>query len=819
MNMIRILAALLTLAGSPAIAQTTPGSGPLTIAKGGTNATTAGAARSNLGLTIGSAVQAWDADLDALAALSGTNTIYYRSGASSWSAVTVGGLLSFSGGTLNIGDAELAAIAGLTSAADKCFYFTGSGTAATFDCASWSRSVISAVNASAGRAAFGLAIGSDVQAYDAELAALAGLTSANNKCFYWTGTATAATFDCSSYGRGLINAADAAAARTTLGAVIGTDVQAYNARLAAIAGFAATANRFFGSDGAGNATLITLPVAGLALSGGAISFANDLAALEGLASTGFATRTTTDTWAQRTMTGTSNEICVTNGDGVSGNPTFGICSGWLSTAHTWAGVQTFAAPITTGVFDIQGTAKISSFVTSTQITANQNNYTATDGSYTCSTKITLRISTDASRNISGLSCGQSEGDIRVIHNVGSQAVVLTNQDTNSTAANRFLFGGDLTLAADASITIRYDGVTSRWRALITPGAGGGGGGGVTSVTVSPGEGIEVSGTCTITTSGTCTIQLAAAYRQNDGLDRIYASKAISDYRRTVNAFADGYKASAGINGGSSINWSLNTTNGCVGPSASGATVTINSATTTAGIGTLSIVDRTTAVLNSQTVTSIGVYSTSAVTFTIKIVKRNSAGNYDVVVNQGSAVHAGAGWQDFALSSSYAVPGTGTYYLAAYTTTGTVNSTGASISRARSGATNISGTGVTLTEDTGDAYPMRYSYGSGVNNMTVVTTAQTTDSTVTKGRVLLEWSPIDATTLNTDLTAELSCNGGTNWTSASLSAVTAYSGGSTQRNVAESADTTCGTSGTSFAARIKSLNNKNLQIYGTSINVR
>lgn len=39
-------------------------------------------------------------DLAALEALSGTNTIYYRSGVSTWSAVTVGSGLSFTGGTL-----------------------------------------------------------------------------------------------------------------------------------------------------------------------------------------------------------------------------------------------------------------------------------------------------------------------------------------------------------------------------------------------------------------------------------------------------------------------------------------------------------------------------------------------------------------------------------------------------------------------------------------------------------------------------------------------------------------------------------------------
>lgn len=59
------------------------------------------AARSTLGLVIGTNVQAWDADLDALAALSGTNTAYYRSGAGTWSPIVFGTNLTFSGGTLD----------------------------------------------------------------------------------------------------------------------------------------------------------------------------------------------------------------------------------------------------------------------------------------------------------------------------------------------------------------------------------------------------------------------------------------------------------------------------------------------------------------------------------------------------------------------------------------------------------------------------------------------------------------------------------------------------------------------------------------------
>ena len=49
---------------------------------------------------IAAAYQPLDADLTAIAALTGTNTIYYRSGTSVWSPVTVGTGLTFTGGTL-----------------------------------------------------------------------------------------------------------------------------------------------------------------------------------------------------------------------------------------------------------------------------------------------------------------------------------------------------------------------------------------------------------------------------------------------------------------------------------------------------------------------------------------------------------------------------------------------------------------------------------------------------------------------------------------------------------------------------------------------
>lgn len=87
-------------------------------------------------------------------------------------------------------DADLTALAGLTSAADKLPYFTGSGTASLADFTAYGRSIVAAANEAAFKALVNLEIGVDVQAYDSDLTAFAAKTAPSGAVVGTTDTQT-----------------------------------------------------------------------------------------------------------------------------------------------------------------------------------------------------------------------------------------------------------------------------------------------------------------------------------------------------------------------------------------------------------------------------------------------------------------------------------------------------------------------------------------------------------------------------------------------------------------------------------------------------
>ena len=114
----------------------------------------------------------------------------------------------------------------------------------------WSNQIIGIAGGGSGsgtaagaRTNFGLEIGTNVQAYNAKLQNISSVTFAADQIAYFTNATSVASTTLTSFARTLLDDNSAAAMQATLGLSIGSNIQAYSSTLQSISGVSATVDR------------------------------------------------------------------------------------------------------------------------------------------------------------------------------------------------------------------------------------------------------------------------------------------------------------------------------------------------------------------------------------------------------------------------------------------------------------------------------------------------------------------------------------------------------------------------------------------------
>ncbi|MBX3519031.1 MAG: DUF2793 domain-containing protein [Xanthobacteraceae bacterium] len=424
-----------------------------------------------------------------------------------------------------------------------------------------------------------------------------------------------------------------------------------------------------------------------------------------------------------------------------------------------------------------------------EIGADQNDY-APSGLAGASV---LRLSADASRALTGLA-GGTAGRVVIVQNIGGNALQLRDENAASSAANRFALGTDITLGANQCALLQYDDGASRWRAVAAPGASAAGGGSADQ------ELFDAQSMLALADA------LNVAQFSGESGNRVGDSFDALTYVDVAGA-ANLDTSTAGVLKPALSGSQLYTNTGGQGDR-TGLGWTLSTGITWSGTFASHLIDGTTSSQlypnpDSQSVTGVVIWSLDMGSGNAKVIAElkilSSAGGSNAGTHKIQGSNNGSAWTD--VSSAFA------FDQSVATNTVTLNLVNNTAYRYY----RMIGVSGTIRYYQINELQFKIGDPSSIANMTVRSAAFTAASAPSAVRVVLRAKFVDEITVNTDLTVEVSRDNGTTWSAGTLT--DRFTTPGSAHHVLDTGDISVSAqpSGTSVRWRVKSQNNKSLEI--------